>query len=317
MKLSRILTLVLSVLIVSSMLVIAASAEVVYYENDFSDPATLSHFTQYRGIWEIKDGALYYEAEKDGYPDLGSPTMHSFILFTGDPDAVNLEDYTIDVDMLDIQTQGGVIFRADSTQAREDDVNAFFGYLAFVSFTGEKPALGRSSETGSWKGNIWVGDSVMTPGMNIHIRIETKGLDSTYTVTNLANGSVLATYTDYANIEWINGTFGFRLVASYNNKTLVNLNKTHFDNLKVTVADGQKAANITATAPAATTAATTTAAPVTTTAAPAATTAAPAATTDSSSSTTPTTGSTGLLAVIAIAAAAATTAVLVIKKKRV
>ena len=39
-------------------------AETVLYENDFSDPATLSDFTQYRHGWEIRDGALRATAKK-------------------------------------------------------------------------------------------------------------------------------------------------------------------------------------------------------------------------------------------------------------
>ena len=35
------------------------AAEKVLYENDFSDPATLSDFKQYRLRWEIKNGGLY------------------------------------------------------------------------------------------------------------------------------------------------------------------------------------------------------------------------------------------------------------------
>ena len=34
------------------------AADFVYYENDFSDPATISDFTQYRGEWAIDGGAL-------------------------------------------------------------------------------------------------------------------------------------------------------------------------------------------------------------------------------------------------------------------
>ena len=35
------------------------AAETVIYENDFSNPSTLSDFTQYCQEWEIRDGGLF------------------------------------------------------------------------------------------------------------------------------------------------------------------------------------------------------------------------------------------------------------------
>ena len=55
----KILTIVIaSILLVCGMAMTVGAAEYVYYENDFSDPKTLSDFTQYRGEWDIIDGQL-------------------------------------------------------------------------------------------------------------------------------------------------------------------------------------------------------------------------------------------------------------------
>ena len=53
--------LLLCVSVLLAFLTVSAfAAETVIYENDFSDPSTLSDFEQYVQEWEIKNGGLYF-----------------------------------------------------------------------------------------------------------------------------------------------------------------------------------------------------------------------------------------------------------------
>ena len=45
-------------LMIFGMAMLVNATEYVYYENDFSDAATISDFTQYRGEWVIENGVL-------------------------------------------------------------------------------------------------------------------------------------------------------------------------------------------------------------------------------------------------------------------
>ncbi len=128
----------LCVLIFSmAMIAAAGAAEHVYYENDFSDPSTLDDFTQCRGEWGIVDGQLMLT----GVGDLQMSDF-CFVLYTKDPAIMNLTDYIVDVDILNVQTQAGALFRCDITQDIGSTNNAFYGYLAFTSNNGEKSGAG-------------------------------------------------------------------------------------------------------------------------------------------------------------------------------
>ena len=101
----------LAMLFVAILLVVGVSAaETVIYSNDFSDEATLWDFTQYNIQWEVRDGGLYLTEEPT--PSAGKLNMDDafgFILYNG---AADLANYVIDVDLMNANTQTGVIFRA-------------------------------------------------------------------------------------------------------------------------------------------------------------------------------------------------------------
>ena len=204
----------------------AAAADYVYYENDFSDPATLSDFTQYRGEWSVVDGQLMLTG-------VGGLAMdaQAFLLYTKDEGAINLTDYIIDVDMLNIQSQAGPLFRCDITKANNEGNNSFYGYQSFISFTGEKGAIGRGNLLGDWAGNLKVGENVMSPGQNIHLHVVASGETIDYTITDKDSGAQLWT-TSITNNEWAYGSFGFRACIMHDG--LMNLGMLGFDNLKIT-----------------------------------------------------------------------------------
>lgn len=210
----------------------------VYYENDFSNPATLADFTQYRGDWAIRDGGLYYDAVTEGFKETSN---FSFILFTKDHDANLLTDYTVDVDIVNSQTAAGAITHADLSQADSDGSNSFYGYLSFISNDGKKGAVGYSNLEGNWGGNLNVGDSIFTPGSTYHLQVVHKDGMLTYTVSDTA-GSEMYSFSCAAT-DWKAGSFGFR--ARNANDSLVNLGTMSFDNLKVTV-HGEQAALLSA-----------------------------------------------------------------------
>lgn len=204
----------------------AAAADFVYYENDFSDASTLADFKQFRGEWEIVDGQLMLTG-------VGGLQMdaQAFLLFTKDEGAINLTDYIIDVDMLNIQSQAGPLFRCDLSKADNSSNNSFFGYQAFISFTAEKGALGRGDLAGDWAGNLKVGENVMSPGQNIHLHVVVSGENIDYTISDADTGAQLWT-TSITNNEWAFGTFGFRACIMHNG--MMNLGMLGFDNLKIT-----------------------------------------------------------------------------------
>ena len=154
-KVYIVLATVLALLLATAFSV--GAAEYVYYENDFSDSAALADFTQYRGEWSIVDGQLMLT----GLGEIGMDEQ-AFLLFTKDESVMNLTDYILEVDMMNIQTQGGPLFRCDITKADGSVNNSFYGYQAFLSFTGTKGALGRSNLLGDWAGNLKVSPACLT-----------------------------------------------------------------------------------------------------------------------------------------------------------
>ena len=263
----------------------ATKTEYVFYENDFSDSATISDFTQYRGDWVIRDGRLYYDAMTEGFDTTGN---FAFILYSGNHDVNLLRNYTVEVDLYNSQTSSGIITHADLSQADSDTANSFYGYVSFISNDGTKGAVGYCDWEGKWGGNLNVGDALLNPGGNYHIKVE-HAEDGTFTYTITALGSDEVIWTDtQASVDWGCGSFGFRMRVALD--SLVSLGNTSYDNLKVTVY-GEEAVLLNAgyhpnaeivgeiSIPAVTNAPTeTTAAPAQTTAAPTVTTAAPVAT---------------------------------------
>ena len=192
-------------LITAILLSIAAfAAETVIYENDFSDASTLSDFAQYRHAWEIKDGALYAtstvinSSATDGY---------SHILYNSD---APLTDYIAEVDYMDVQTTGGLVFNADMSLASHIK-NGFCGYIVFGASTGDKGAFGHANAEGAWGGNINVGSVAFEKGDDIHIKVIVKGDYVNIEMTNIATGKVVYAYTysiglNTAHTAWRGGT---------------------------------------------------------------------------------------------------------------
>ncbi len=218
--------LLLASLLTAGMMFSANAAEYVYYENDFSDAATLADFTQYRGEWGIVDGQLMLV----GIGELAMDDQ-AWMLFTKDEGIMNLTDYILEVDMMNIQTQAGPIFRSDLNLLNPEKTSGFCGYQAFTSFAAAQGVLGRGNIAGNWEGNFKAGDKNMAPGDDLHIKVTAEGKNITVVMSNLDTGEELWNYTQ-ENDEWSMGTFGFRAVVMNNGMT--NLGMLGFDNLKIT-----------------------------------------------------------------------------------
>ena len=123
--------LCLSVMALAALMAIGVfAAETVIYENDFSNPVTISDFVQYRMEWEIKDGGLYLTKDFiDGTSGASLDTSFSHIIYQSNQ---KLTDYIIEVDYMNIQTAGGIIFRADEDKVDSQD-SGFQGYVAFIA----------------------------------------------------------------------------------------------------------------------------------------------------------------------------------------
>ena len=231
------LTLMLALLAIG-----ASAAETVIYENDFSDPATLSDFKQYRAEWEIKDGGLFMTDRIDPEAPKNAPSeTFSFIIYQSKE---KLTDYIVEVDYMNIQTMGGIIFRADQNAASNASSNAFYGYLAFIANDAAKGALGCGDAVGDWKGNINVGNVTgnCTMGSNVHIKVIVKGEKMHITMTNIDSGKEVYNYIykmgeSASDALWTEGTFGFRMRAEFTANMAVSANNAYFDNLKVTTAN--------------------------------------------------------------------------------
>ncbi|MBQ2733005.1 MAG: metallophosphoesterase [Clostridia bacterium] len=219
----------IAVFILLSMLVPCFSVraeDTVIYENDFSDPSTISDFSQYRHAWEIKNGALHCTSK---VLDKSVTDSFSHILYNA---KTPLTDYVAEVDYMNARTTGGIVFRADAARASHIK-NGFFGYIAFGASTGDKGAFGHADDNGAWGGNINVGGVAYSPGDNIHIKVIVKGNYVNIQMTNIATGKVVYTYTysigsNEAHTAWNSGTVGFRLSGT----------QGYFDNFKISSAEG-------------------------------------------------------------------------------
>ena len=235
----------------------AFAAETVIYENDFSDPATLADFKQYRIEWEIRDGGLYLTDKLDpAVPGQKPETTFSHIIYQAEK---ALDEYIVEVDYMNIQTSGGIIFNADKDAVGTGD-SAFYGYLAFIANDATKGALGGGDTKGDWKGNINVGAPAnCNLGTNAHIKVTVKGGMIHVEITNLDSGKSIYDYTykigsSSADANWVEGTVGLRMRAEYAANFAVSAGNAYFDNLKITTAKEAvigEAAPVTPTEPAA------------------------------------------------------------------
>ena len=211
------------------------AAETVIYENDFSDPNTLSDFNQYSFEWAIKDGGLYYTGTKTN-----SKADFGHILYNG---GASLTDYIVEVDYMNVQTAGGVVFRSDLSKA-DTSSNGYYGYLAFIANDANKGAFGCPDTTGAWKNNINVGAAAnCNLGSNVHIKATVKGQNVKIEITNLDNGKAVYTYnytigaSENDGGKWQKGTAGLRIRAEYAKNSAKSANTAYFDNFKITTAN--------------------------------------------------------------------------------
>lgn len=235
MKLKFLLCALLTVILLSTTASalerIDTSKLIPVYKNTFDNAAALDDFTQYYGTWEVRDGKLYLKdtPNKD----------QNFILYSGDSALTAMTDYVVDVDVYNVQSQGGVIIRSDLQRASGKGVgNNFYGYIGYLSFTGEKGAIGYGGTTGNWGDNFIVSKKVTTPAANLHIQLAVKGDTITMNITDIDRDRPVWSAT-VEDPTYTKGTFGFRLYGGndkrFEGTALCNLNATAFDNLVVSV----------------------------------------------------------------------------------
>jgi len=212
-----------------------SAAETVFYENDFSDPSTLSDFKQYRMTWEIRDGGLHLTEEREDKVQKITDAFAHIVYQAKEP----LTDYVVEVDYMQAQTSGGVIFNVDQ-EAVTNATNGFRGYIAFVTNAADKIALGCASKDDKWKGSVASGGTGnITVGSNVHFKITVKGKSVHLEVTNLDNDRLVydTTYTIGTNKSidpvFEGGTVGFRMRGGYAPNNVISVGTAYFDNLKI------------------------------------------------------------------------------------
>ena len=217
------------------------AAETVIYENDFSDPSTIRDFEQYRMTWEIRDGALYLTENMDpAVPNQKLNSTFSHIVYQADEP---LTDYIVEVDYMNVQTAGGVLFNVQQDKA-DNQMSGFYGYTAFVSNDATKGALGSDGTNGVYKDNVNVGPgNKMNVGTNVHIKVTVKNEIIHVLFTNKDSGATIYDYT-YAigsnlskDAVWKSGTVGLRMRGGYEANFVTSPGIAYFDNFKVTTAN--------------------------------------------------------------------------------
>ena len=205
----------LSVVLIAACLSVGVlAAETVIYENDFSDPSTLSDFKQYCMEWEISDGGLRLTEDK---------LVWSHIVYQAD---APLTEYVVSVDYMNVQTAGGVLFNVQQDMV-DTQQNGFYGQVAFLSNDATKGALGSTTDTGAWKGNINVGGAKTNISANIHIEVTVKGGKAHVLMTDIDSKKTVYDYTyaigsSASDQGFTSGTVGLRM-RSNNTATLANL----------------------------------------------------------------------------------------------
>ncbi len=240
------------VAMIAALAIGAFAAETVIYENDFSDPSTLSDFKQYRMVWEIKDGGLYLTDSFTTSEGASVDTSFAHIIYQAKE---TYKDYILEVDYMNVQTAGGIIFRADQ-DAVTDKQNGFQGYVAFVANNANCVALGSADNANAWKGNINVGKTGnMNIASDVHIKVTVKGDKIHVLATNLQNGKTVYDYSytigsnAAADQGWTEGTFGLRMRAGMKANDAYSAGVAYFDNFKVTTANEATVAGGTTTTP--------------------------------------------------------------------
>ncbi len=204
--------------------IIDTSNLVEVYRNEFESDADLADFTQYRGNWMTFGGRLYLTSMQSNF-------AQAFLVYTADKALTEMTDYVVDVDVYNVQTQGGLIGRADSSKIDGKSDDGIYGYFGYFSFTGEKPVIGYGTAAGKWGGNVEVGPACVKPGMNVHLQFAFKGDTVQLTVTDLDSGAQLWQHAENASI-WNKGTFGFRVYGKMRDG-LDNINGVSYDNFVI------------------------------------------------------------------------------------
>ena len=229
------------VIALSALSICAFAKDVVIYENDFSDPATIADFKGYRLAWEIRDGGLYLTDTQDA--ECAGEDMASFFahIIWQAPKALP-ENYVVEVDAYNVQTSTGIVFNVEQDKVDNSSNNSFYGYLAFLANDAKKGALGATTHDGNWSGNINVGtsDGSCAPGSNVHIKVEVKGDNIKVDITNIDTKATVYTYeyvkgTSAVDVAFDSGTVGFRMRAKNGDNNSVG--NAYFDNFKVTTTD--------------------------------------------------------------------------------
>lgn len=248
MKLARIICLALSLLLLLCAVPFAAAADEgeVIYENDFSDPATLADFNQYRVNFEIRDGALYVAGPAEGV-DIAS---FGWLIYNKD---VAVKDYQVDVDVYNFRTAAGIVARADMDLVGDESNNHFAGYIGFISNNGKSGAMGGSKpeDVSGYLGNftdMYGQSSVLAtglePGCNAHLCFSLKDDVLRLVISDPSDKSVLYDVTCY-DTNWTEGSFGLRVKLTQGTEPDMesNIGNVYFDNFKVTsLASGGAAA---------------------------------------------------------------------------
>ncbi len=227
-------TMLIAVLLVLCMAVTAGATDFVYYENDFSDPATISDFEQYRGEWAIEDGALKLKGTGKG---IGYEEQ-VFMLYTADEAIMNLTDYILEVDVTP-NAFAGVLTRCDVERAYAESATGYCGYQFAIDYstnssnvTKESFSFDRVNTAGGFAGSLGAATFEAKRNYTHHVKMTVHGADITIVVTD-ESGAELWNYT-VNNNEWAMGTFGFTAVPADMSVSMVNVGLLKFDNLKVT-----------------------------------------------------------------------------------
>ena len=195
------------------------------YRNGFDSEDALGDFTAYRGEWTVFGGKLYLSAMSN--VSFGQ----SFLLYTKDEALTELCDYVIDVDVYNVQTQGGIAGRVDLPNFTGAGDDGILGYVGYLSFNGKIPVLGYGKPDGTWGGNFANGGDLIAPGSNVHLQMAFKGDVVQLTVTDIENGNLIWQYAERVEL-WKKGTFGFRVYGKVRDG-LDNINTVSYDNLVI------------------------------------------------------------------------------------
>ncbi|MBE6680332.1 MAG: hypothetical protein E7598_07420, partial [Ruminococcaceae bacterium] len=174
-----------AMLLAFSMAMIVNATEYVYYENDFSDAATISDFTQYRGEWVIENGVLKLKgAGKVGIED------QVFMLYTADNAIMNLTDYILEVDITP-NALAGVLARCDTALAYAESATGYCGYQAVLDYstttsngsTKESFSMGSANTAGGWVGALGAASIPSSRNILHHFKMTVEGPALTVVVT--------------------------------------------------------------------------------------------------------------------------------------